>query len=88
MPSRALRRCQIGGAGRLAAGEHAAALLVGVGFVAAGAYESARVSRLLDRAEAGRQQEAVRQRHLTELAAAQRRSRALDARIAARRAAS
>lgn len=51
----------------------------------AAASRSARLLGLLDRKEAGREREAVRQRHLAELHEAQRRAQALDARANASR---
>jgi hypothetical protein len=44
-------------------------MLVGVGLVPQPAYRSARLTRLLDRRETGRQREAVRRQHLARLEA-------------------
>ena len=56
-------------------------LLRGVGLVPQPAYRSARLLRLLDRRQTGRQREAVRRRHLAELGAADRRAQADAARV-------
>lgn len=60
--------------------EHSRVLFVGLATVSAGAYRSARLTSLLDRAEAGKQREAMRQRHLDQLHQAQRRAKAIDVR--------
>ena len=61
--------------------EHSKVLLVGCALVAQPAYRSARLTRLLDRREAAREREGVRQRHLSDLAASGRRAEVVDARV-------
>jgi hypothetical protein len=65
--------------------EHSKVMLIGCALVPQPAYRSARLLRLLDRTEAGREREGVRQRHLATLTAADRRAKAVDARINAQR---
>ena len=61
--------------------EHSRVMLVGAALVPQPAYRSARLLRLLDRRETGREREAGRLRHLARLHEADRRARSLDARI-------